>query len=1039
MKKNLLLTFLLFAIAIVQGWSQTTVTGTVTSEDGEPMFGVNILEKGTSNGTVTDFNGTYSVNVSEGATLIFSSTGFDSQTIPVDGRTEINVVLSSGVQLDEVVVTALGISRDKKALGYAITEVNGDEISEAKESNVINQLSGRVAGLVITQSSAGPGSGSRVIIRGNNSLGGNNQPLYVVDGVPVDNSGYGSANGSGTANYRRSDYGTGISDLNSDDIESISVLKGPNAAALYGSRAANGVILITTKKGTSRKGLGVTYSAHYDMSSPMLLPELQNEYGMGSMGTASPDLETLKGTSGSWGPKLDGASQPYWTGDGDTRPYTAQPDNVKDFFRTGSNLVNTLAFEGGNEQSTFRFSYSNTQTNSILENSDLRRHNFNLRASSKLSDRLTIDSKVTYFQQEAQNRPDQGTEGIMAYVYDIPRNIPIADLQDYQNESDFSPISYNSLGSNPYWILNADRNDDTRNRIQGFAKATYQITDNLSIFGRIGTDYVNQNIEYVNGYGHWFYGTGRFSFNDYKTSETNADILLMYNGNLTDDIGLNLNVGANKMLATNSSQGVSGDDFKIPTKATVTSARNTFPRYNQLSKKKIHSVYGSASFSFKNFLYLDLTARNDWSSTLPEDNWSYFYPSASLSLVFSELMENDLFDYGKVRFSYANVGSDTDPFLLLNTYSLDGNSYDDLVILSASSIQRNPDLRPEQTSSLEAGLEFRMLNNKLYGDISVYQNETQDLITTVPVAPATGYSSKFTNVGNITNRGIEVLLGFVPVKTPDLTWDVSINFSKNENKLIELFEGLDNFVFSTNNSGNVVVQATVEGATINEEVVENAGFGDIYGTTYLRNENGDIIVDENGFPKRTSERVYLGNYQPDWTGGLSSALTYKGLSFRFLIDARIGGQLYSGSDAGLDGSGVSVNSLEYRESGIVVDGVVNTGTDEDPVWEANTNSITGQEYWGNYSGTPSNYIFDQTNIRLREVGLSYTLPSSLFDNIFIESVNVGVVGRNLLFFKNDLGNFDPESSYSTSNYAQGMLYYNLPSVKSFGVNLNVKF
>ncbi len=1038
MKKNLLLTFMLIVFAIATGWSQITVSGTVTSESGETLFGVNILEAGTSNGAVTDFDGNFEMRCAEDATLVFSLTGFETQNIEVGGRTTINVVMAEGVQLDEVVVTALGISREKKALGYAITEVDGSEISEAKESNVINQLAGRVAGLTITQSTAGPGSGSRVIIRGNNSLGGNNQPLYVVDGIPMDNSGYGSANGSGTANYRRSDYGTGISDLNADDIASISVLKGPNAAALYGSRAANGVILITTKKGTARKGLGVTYSGHFDISSPMLLPELQNEYGMGTNGGVPEVFDDLIGASGSWGAKLDGSTKPYWTGEGDTKAYSAQPDNVKNFFRNGTNWVNTLSFEGGNENSSFRFSYSNTDTKSVLENSGLQRNNFNLRATSRMGDKLTLDAKVTYFQQEAQNRPDQGTEGIMAYVYDIPRNIPIEDLQDYQNP-DFSPISYNSLGSNPYWILNADRNDDTRNRIQGFAKATYQLTENLSIFGRIGTDYTNQNIEYVNGYGHWFYSQGRFSFNDYKNSETNADILLMYNGRLTDDIGLTVNVGANKMLATSSSQGVSGADFKIPTKATVTSASQLTPRYNQLTKKRIHSVYGNASLSFKDFIYLDLTARNDWSSTLPEDNWSYFYPSASLSVVFSELVNSDFLNYGKVRFSYANVGSDTDPFLLLNTYSLDGDSYDDLVILSASSIQRNPDLRPEQTSSLEFGVEFRVMNNRVYGDLSLYQNETIDLITTVPVAPATGFSSKFTNVGNITNQGVEVLLGFVPVKSADFNWDVSLNFAKNKNTLVELFEGLDNFVFSTNNAGNVTVQATVEGAEVNGEVVENAGFGDIYGVDYLRNENGDIIVSAEGFPQRTSEKVYLGNYQPDWVGGLSSALTYKGLTFRFLIDARIGGQLYAGTDAGLDGAGVSTRSLEYRESGIVVDGVVNTGTDENPVWTPNSTSITAQEYWGNYSGTPSNYIFDQTNIRLREVGLNYTLPRSMFENIFIESVNIGVVGRNLFFLKNDLGNFDPESSYSTSNFAQGMLYYNLPTLKSFGVNLNVKF
>ncbi len=1041
MKQNYFLTAFIILLVISQGWSQKNISGMVRSTDGAPLIGVNIIEEGTSKGTVTDLDGHYDINVAQGATLTFSLVGYRPVSVEIVDQTILDVTLEEGALLDEVVVTALGISREKKALGYAITEVSGDELSQAKESNVIDQLTGRVAGLVMSKSTAGPGSGTRIVIRGNNSLSGNNQPLYVVDGVPIDNSGFGSANGTGTANYRRSDYGTGISDLNSDDIESISVLKGPNAAALYGSRAANGVILITTKKGTAQKGIGVGYSAHYSFDNPMLLPKLQNEYGMGSNGAISTDFATLKDQSGSWGPKMDGSVQPYWTEEGATKAYSAQPDNIKNFFRTGHNVVQTVTLEGGNDRTTARFSYSNSAISSILQQSGLNRHNFNLRATTAISDRLDLDAKVTYFQQSATNRPDQGTEGIMAYVYKTPRNIPIADLKsNFQDPATLSAISYNSLGSNPFWILYNDRNDDRRNRLQGFVKATYKLTDHWSIFGRIGTDYVNQTIETVSQYGHWFFSKGRFNFRDYKNSETNADVLLMYNNQLTDDIGLNLNLGANKLLSTFTSQGVRGDDFKIPTKATVSSAKNTFPFYNELGKKKIHSVYGSASFSYQNFAYLDITGRNDWSSTLPKDNWSYFYPSASLSLILSQLMHVDRLDFAKVRVSWANVGSDTGPYQLLNSYSLDADSYQDLTVLSQSSVQRNPDLKPEQTSSLEFGLEYKMFGNRVYGDISVYSKKTKNLITTVPVAPATGYTAKFTNVGQVNNDGFEFLLGVTPVQTQDLTWDISFNFSKNKNKLVELFKGIDNYVFSTNNSGSVVVQATVEGARLKDSsIVANPGFGDIYGTTFKTNENGDLIVDKNGRPVATSDKVYLGNYQPKWIGGLNNVITYKGVVLRFLIDGRIGGQLYSGTDAGLDAAGVSDRSLEYREDGIVVDGVINTGTAEDPVWEKNTTKITGQQYWGAMSGIASNYVYDQTNIRLREVAVNFKLPMAMLSNAPIRSVSLGFVGRNLLFLRNDLGNFDPESTYSTSNFAQGMLYYNLPSVRSIGLNLKVKF
>ena len=1014
-------------------YAQQTVTGKVTSgEDNSPLPGASIVLLGTTTGAVTDVDGNYSIELpDQTGTLKFSFIGFQSTQEAVNGRTTINVTLSPSTEvLDEVVITALGITREKKALGYSVTEVSGADLNQAKESNVINQLAGRVAGVVITQSTSGPGSGSRVVIRGNNSITGNNQPLYVVDGIPMDNSGFGSAAGSGTANYKRVDYGTGISDINADDIESVTVLKGPNAAALYGSRASNGVILITTKSGKRKSGVGVTFSSNMMVETPLVLPEYQDEYGQGKDGNIPSDYTEFMGsTGGSWGPVLDGSNQFYFTAEDDLRPYSPQPDNVKDFFRSGSNFVNTLAFEHGSENVSTRFSYTNTRTNSILPNSDLKRHNFNLRSVAHLSKKLTLDAKFTYFKQEANQRPALGTEGTMAYVYDMPRNVAIADLEDFQND-DLTVKSYQNNTGNPYWILNHDVNSDIRDRVLGFAKLNYEFTDYLQAFVRVGTDWTTQNIETIEQYGHWFYSTGRFNFRSEITQETNADFLLMFNKDY-GDIGVSVNAGGSTRYNMHRHTNISGEDFKIPTKPTVSGANiiNT-PSYLPPRKKNVQSLYAQASLSFRRAIFLDLTGRNDWSSTLPEDEWSYFYPSASLSFLLNDIfgIDSNVLNYSKVRFSWAKVGNDTDPYQNDNPYNLRGStsSYLGLTILTRPSTYYEP-IRPEEATSVEGGLELSMLNNRLYADFSIYKITSRDLIMTIPVPAATGYSSFHTNVGELTNTGLEILIGGYPVRRDNFSWDISLNVAKNKNELIELIEDLQTYQFSTTNAGNVIVQATVGGE-----------YGEIWGTEHKQTPGGDIVVDATGRPQASEEKVLLGNYQPDWTGGLMNSLTWKGITLGALIDFRIGGEVFSGTDAGLDASGTSVRTLDYRD-GITVDGMVNEGTPEEPNYQPNTLQITGQDYWGAVSGISSNYIYSQTNIRLRELTLVYSLPKSVLGDSFIQGVSFGLVGRNLFFLYKDIENFDPESSYSTSNYAQGMLWYNLPTTRSFGFNLNISF
>jgi TonB-linked SusC/RagA family outer membrane protein len=1031
LRKFLAVIVLLMLSLFTVNAQNVTVTGTVTgSDDGLPLAGVTVMQKGTTNGTSTNTDGKYSISVPREATLVFSFIGMQPQEYKVIDQRSINVVMApSAVMMEEVVVTALGLSREKKSLGYAVTEVAGADVARVRDLNVVNSLSGRVSGVVVTQGTFGPGSSSRVIIRGNNSLTGNNQPLYVVDGIPIDNTGYGSASSSDAGEYSKYDYGSGISDLNPDDIESMSVLKGPNAAALYGSRAANGVILITTKKGALNKGLGVTYTGNFTFESPLLIPKFQNEYGQGTGGNVPANIGDLRNTAGSWGAKLDGSNLIYGTGlNGETRPYVAVSDNVKSFFNTGSTLVNTIALDGGDARSTLRFSYTNTSANSMVPGSDLTRHNFNLRATTNLTDKFNVDAKVTYFLQSSHNRPVMGTEGVIAWLYRTARNISMNDLgpeqEKYQDPATYIYKTFTSgTFGNPYWYQLHDINDDNRSRIQGYVKANYDFTDWLSAFVRVGTDAVNEKVETVNQYGHWYYQTGRMNNSMAKTSETNIDGLIMFKKDLSDKINLSLNVGANHLYQTYEGMSVYAEKFKIPTKPNLESAATNLPSYTPLSEKIINSVYGSAVLSYANFLYLEGSARNDWSSTLPSDNWSYFYPSVGLSVLLNELLKIDAINLAKLRANWAKVGSDTDPYQLQNAFNLSsaGDSYLGLTILTRPSTRKNPNLKPEQTSSLEIGGEFRFFNNRLYTDLSFYSIVSKDLIMDVPIPASTGYSYERTNVGEMTNKGFEMLIGGIPVQTNKFSWDISLNMSTNKNKLVSLIEGVDNFVFTTTNNGVAEVWATVGG-----------GYGDIYATTYQRNEAGKIVVTDAGLFQTASEKVLVGNYQPDWVGGLSNTLTYGNLSLRFLIDARIGGEVYSGTDAGLDAFGVSDASLKYREGGVVIDGVRADGT-------PNTVNITGQQYWSSYSGVGENYIFDQTNIRLREASLTYSLPGKYIENTFVKGLSVGVTGRNLFFLYRALENYDPEGSFSVSNFAQGVLYYTMPTARSVGFNVSIKF
>lgn len=1049
-QKALKLLFVVFAFSLQSLYAQT-VSGKVTdANDGTAIPGVSVLLKGSSKGTTTDFDGNYSIDVSgENSVLQFSYLGYKTVEITVNGQSTINVKLEEDTEaLDEVVVTSLGLTREKKSLGYSVAKVDGSSLSLAKEANVVSSLAGKVSGVVVSKSTSGPGGGTRVVIRGNNSLNGNNQPLYVVDGVPVDNSGVGQP---GTGEYSITDLGTGISDINSDDIESMTILKGPNAAALYGSRAANGVVIITTKKGKLGQGLGINYTTSITFDNPLVLPKYQNQYGRGTRGDfpsyqPSDDLGTqitAVRSSSSWGPRFDGSSQLAFNGQ--QRPYNAQPDNVKDFFETGVSFINTIALSNSNENSSVRFSYTNSDISSILPNSTVDRNNFNLRGFTKLSDKLSVDAKVTYFLQKAKNRPEQGTQGLAAYLWGMPRNVSLSDLRVYQDlnnpfnallDSDFEFNSYNVISSgngtgNPYWILYNDSNQDRRSRVSGFVKLDYQFNDWLSAFVRAGTDVLALKTESVTSVGHHFFKEGRLSYGQNDNSETNYDFLLMANKDLSDNFNLSANFGGNMRRSTVERSSIRGEAFKIPGKPFIANTdqdRLTASQSN-LIEKRVNSLYGSASLSYQNKIFLDITGRNDWSSALAADNRSYFYSSASLSVLLDKMFDlGEDINFLKLKASTANVGNDTDAYQIVNLFRIAGDGYLGNVQVSRPSIKFSESLKPEDIRTTEFGLEFKAFNNRIFADFSMYNITTKDLIFDVPVDPGTGYSYFRENIGEITNKGFEVLVGGSPVKTENFTWNTSLNLAKNKNELVSLIDGQDKFIFSSSNGGIVDVRAQV-----------GDGYGDIYTTTWLRNDAGQLVLTAEGRPQATSEREKFGNYQPDLTGGFTNTFSYKNLTLNALIDFRFGGEVFSFTDAALDASGVSERSLQYRDGGVLVEGVVNTGTEDAPVYEPNTKTITAQEYWGSVSGIGSEYVYDQTNIRLRELSLTYRLPSKVLENTFIQNLSLSLVGRNLMFLHKKVDNFDPESSYSTSNFSQGVLFYALPTTKSFGFSLNVNF
>lgn len=1041
----LTLLFLFFSFGFVSNvlGQANVVSGKVTSgEDDAPLPGVNIIVKGTTRGTVTDIEGNYSFSVpAQASVLVFSSIGYEIEEVEIGGRNEINISLMPDIQsLSEVVVTAFGIEREKKALGYSAQEVKGEELSIARETNVMNSLKGKVAGVHVNSSSASTGGSSFVSIRGNSSIGGNNQPLYVVDGVPINNDNLGAAGVWGGR-----DYGDGIQNINPDDIESLTVLKGPNAAALYGSRGSNGVILITTKKAT-KKGLGISFNSNATFEEPNVLPTFQNSYAGGydddfsSWSTTTIDGEEYPMYPGwmldQWGPKMEGQLVAIETlPELGLVPLVGQPeDNIRNFYRTGKTFTNTVAVSSRSEQVNFRLSLSNLNNQSIIPNSSFDRNTVNMNVGASITDKLTVEAKVNYINQEGKNRPVIGqssSESIAPSLNLLGRHVDLDWIKDYKTEDGEYRNWKNNSPTNPYWIQNEFLTEDTRNRIIGFVAATYDFTDWLSLKARVGNDfYTDVRYERI---GQGTPGSSRrdgvVSKSIYHVKELNSDAILTAQKDFSSDFSGLLSVGVNHYTYQLDKEGYTGRKLDIDGLYEITNAINinVEPYFSQ---KETNSVFFAGQLGYKNYLFLDITGRNDWSSTLGVGNYSFFYPSASLSYVFTDAFEIDsrLLTFGKLRMSYAEAGNDASPYQTITGYVISQNGFRDQRYASVTSNVKNADLKNELTSSFEVGADIRLFENRLGIDFTYYNSSTTNQILPAEISATTGYNTILVNAGEITNQGVELLLTGTPISLANsFMWDVSLNFSKNKSEVISLVEGIDSYTLISTDNASI-------------EARPGESYGNIVGFPYKRNEEGRFIITSNGSYQRADERVVLGNIQPDWLAGFTNTFSFKRFSLSTLFDVRKGGQIYSFSKYDQTAKGTG-KFTEDREN-LVADGVVEN---EDGTYSENTKVVTGQLYyaqkaWGNIG---EEFVLDADYVALREASLSYNFKPALLSKTPFSTIQLSIVGRNLLYLYRDpevrLMGINPETAFAPTAAAQGYEFASTPTTRSLGFNLSFTF
>ena len=1031
----LLIPFLLMGILLQ---AQTRVIkGKVISAEG-PLVGASVVIKGKTTGTATGSDGAFTLNVPKGkVTLVVTSVGYVKSEHPV-GENETNVeitLLKDNTGLSEIVVTALGITRQSKTLPYATQNVKVASLTEVRDpNNVLNSLQGKVANAVITQGSGGPGSGARIVLRGNRSIQGSNNALIVVDGVPITNDTYSSA-GSDFGSVQSSD---GASNINPDDIESVTVLPGGSAAALYGSQAGNGVIVITTKKGTRDK-MTVTVNSGLAFENAWALPKVQNSYGQGNGGVLDP-------TSGeSWGAKMSGQSITNYLGQQGT--YSPQPDNIKDFFRTGIGANNSISVSGGTAKAQTYLSYTNNIVNGIIPKNDLTSHTVNLRITNQISKRFSTDAKVTYVNEIIKHMPRTGEENAPVIdIYQIPRNVPLSDAKQYDSLDNVGvpvatawPSTLSSIYQNPYWMINNTTLDQTRNRIMGFLSAKYDITDWLNITGRANIDKImdQQNIVYYQSTLLWATQQGGyFAKNNINLTQKWFDVMLSGSNPISKDFKVNYHLGAIYQDNVYDENQSTADGLNVTNKFSLNFASNP-ALSSQGNEVQTQAVFGQANVSFKDAIFLDGSLRNDWDSRLPSP-YSYQYYSVGTSIVLSDLITTlpTSISFLKANVNYSEVGNGGQFGLLNATYAYSqgaGNGF-----LSRSTTLPFPTLKPEIVKNIEAGISARFINDRLGFTFNYYKSNSFNQLLQLALPVATGYSTQYINAGNIQNKGVELVLNATPVKNINFDWDIALNFALNRNKIVKLSNDIKTVYLSGGygRSGTPVVN-------------EGGSYGDLLAYQWQKDAKGNYMVTDAGKPLTTdisgAAQGYIGNFNPKENLGLTNTITYKRFSLRVLADGRIGGVMISGTEMNLAFSGITEGTEAHREGGWNLGGVDANG-------QAVIKTISAQDFWqtasGKRYGVGEFFAYDVTSFRIRELSFGYEIPVG--PKLFIKSARFSVIAHNLfwLYRGSSILNipgeskrkmwFDPDMSLGNGNY-QGVEYGTLPATRSLGFNLKLTF
>ena len=1079
MGKRIHLFLLALAIGVIQGAAQvTTVRGIVTTEeDGEPVIGASVIVKGTSLGTVTDVNGRFELSgLPPSATrLLISYISLMAKEVAI--APQVSVTLKSDTHLlDEVVVTALGISREKKALGYTAQEVKQNALVQGKDNNLLNSLSGKIAGVRITNTQGDVGS-SRIVIRGETSIAGENQPLFIVDGIPVDNSQL-NARSSGR------DFKNAIADLNPEDIKTLTVLKGPNAAALYGARAAHGAIVITTKGGDKRqKGIGITLHSSTQVSFVATLPEFQNLFGQGAGGRFSyvdgKGAGVNDGVDESWGPRLDiGLLIPQFDSpldaDGNrvATPWVSHPNNVRDYFRMGISTNSGISVARGDDKYQFRVGYNYEKQVSIVPDAGTNKTNISLNTDYHLAKWIVVGATANYIVYTAPSLPGSATPS----GSNVRSNSPMLQFLWFGRQVDTNSLKADytrnwnsSYYDNPFWSASYNTQSQERHRLIGDLHAEFRLTDGLNVRFRTSTDWYNDRRKSKVKWGSAGAGSpyGSYAEDAYTVKENNTEVLATYIKQLNKNWGIDALLGFNVRNKQYENNYQAAPRLAVADLYTLTNSRDPLISSNDFYRLRQYGLYGSIQLDYRRWAFLNITGRNDWSSTLPVDNNSYFYPSVTASVLLSEAFgwRSKAVNYLKIRGVWSQVGADANPYQLATVFTSE-TAFNGNPLQSSSTIGMNPNLKPEKTSSIEAGFEAAFWDNRLYLDFTYYKTDSRNQILKLATTAASGYTSQVRNAGHIRNRGYEIQLGAVPIQTSKgFRWNLDLNYGANSSKVVKLDdEGLITS-YQLYSSGIQILASVGE------------AYGTLFGTSYVRDANGNVVVDANGLPKISTTNKTLGKFTPDWTGGISNTFSYRSLSLSFLIDASVGGSIFSNTNKTGKYTGVLANTLSGRDAehgglwyytdamgnnvrlsespsysvssdglyyaqvngqstrvyqdGIMVEGVTESGSKNEEV-------VSAEKYYHRIYSIAEANVYDASYVKLREVALSYRLPRLWTQKLHLQEASVTLTGRNLWTIYKSVPNIDPESALTTGN-AQGVEAYSLPTTRSFGVNLSVKF